>query len=153
MPPLVPRSGRAASPPPRRPGTPPPRSVHEVNVTPLIDVSLVLVVMLLLATPLALESSFAVRDAAASARTAPLDEPVERVELSILSEDEVRVNRDRVPANELGAALSPLLAGEAPPIVVVTCADVVSHGTFVRVLDTAKLCGAREIAVTEEDPR
>ena len=34
---------------------------HEVNLTPLIDVSLVLVVMLLLATPLAFESSIKVR--------------------------------------------------------------------------------------------
>lgn len=33
----------------------------EINTTPLIDVSLVLVVILLLATPLAFESSFGVR--------------------------------------------------------------------------------------------
>ena len=42
----------------------------EVNMAPLIDVSLVLVVILLLATPLAFESSFGVRKTAASARQA-----------------------------------------------------------------------------------
>ena len=37
--------------------------MSDVNMTPLIDVSLVLVVILLLATPLAFESSFGVRKA------------------------------------------------------------------------------------------
>lgn len=127
--------------------------VQEINLTPLIDVSLVLVVMLLLATPLAFESSFALRNAPAAAQTAPEDDPVERVELTILSEEDVRVNREPVPVNSLGLALTPLLEGETPPTVVVSCADAVSHGLFVRVLDTAKLCGATEIAVTEEAPR
>jgi biopolymer transport protein ExbD len=127
--------------------------VSEIDLTPLIDVSLVLVVMLLLATPLAFESSFALRSAAAAARTAPEDEPVERLEIAILSDDEIRVNRDPVSADELDPALRTLLATDAPPAVVVTCADAVSHGAFVRVLDTAKLCGASEIAVAEEDIR
>ena len=127
--------------------------LREIDLTPLIDVSLVLVVMLLLATPLAFESTFALRHAQASAKSAPEDQPVERVELAILSGEEVRVNRDRVPVGELDAALRPLLAGEAPPAVVVTCADAVPHGAFVRVLDTAKLCGAGEIAVSEEGVR
>ena len=131
-------------------GSPPP---PEVNLTPLIDVSLVLVVMLLLATPLALESSFGLRETAAVARAGVPDNPVERVELAILSENDVRVNREEVHVAELDATLRPLLAGETPPSVVVTCAGLVTHGTFVRVLDTAKLCGAHDIAVTEEDPR
>jgi biopolymer transport protein ExbD len=45
-------------------------SNHDVNMTPLIDVSLVLVVMLLLATPLAFESSIDVKNAAQAARKA-----------------------------------------------------------------------------------
>lgn len=125
----------------------------EINLTPLIDVSLVLVVMLLLATPLALESSFALRETEAAARNAPQQKPVERIELAIFSEAEVRVNRDVVPITELDTTLRPMLQGEAPPAVVVSCASAVPHGAFVHVLDTAKLCGAREIAVTEENPR
>ena len=55
---------------------------HEINMTPLIDVSLVLVVMLLLATPLALESSIAVRNARKSSRTAKKEKIEERIELA-----------------------------------------------------------------------
>lgn len=126
--------------------------IHEINVVPLIDVSLVLVVILILLTPLAFESNIAVQRALAAAREAVRSEEVERVELAVLDEEEVRVNRTTVTRADLAATLRPLLAGEVPPPVVVTCAETVSHGTFVGVLDVAKSCGAREIAVTEERP-
>jgi biopolymer transport protein ExbD len=123
--------------------------IHEINVVPLIDVSLVLVVILMLLTPLAFESNIAVRRTQVSSKRAATTELPERVEVSILAEGDVRVNRAVVPRDQLDATLRPLLAGDAPPPVVVSCADAVSHGTFVNILDEAKQCGAREIAITE----
>jgi biopolymer transport protein ExbD len=124
--------------------------IDEVNMTPLIDVSLVLVVMLLLASPLAFESNVQVSRADRTAQEARTEEQVERVEIRILDEQHVRVNRERLTRDQLPVTLGPLLAGEAPPPVVVTCAGGVSHGTFVSVLDDAKQSGAAEIAVTGE---
>lgn len=121
--------------------------MHEINMTPLIDVSLVLVVMLLLLTPLALESSIAVRKAAASAKKSEKREKEERVEIKIISNDEVMVNRTVILRSELSATLRPLLADKVQRRVVVDCEDDVSHGIFVDVLDQAKLCGAGDIAV------
>ena len=121
--------------------------LHEINMTPLIDVSLVLVVMLLLLTPLAFESSIAVRNAAASAKKSEKKEKEERVELKIISEDEVIVNRKTVSRAELSMTLRPLLADKVQRRIVVDCDDGVSHGAFVDVLDQAKLCGAGDIAV------
>ena len=121
--------------------------LHEINMTPLIDVSLVLVVMLLLLTPLAFESSIAVRKAAASAKQSVKKEKEERVELKIISEDEVIVNRKTVLRAELSLTLRQLLADKVQRRVVIDCDDNVSHGAFVDVLDQAKLCGAGDIAV------
>jgi biopolymer transport protein ExbD len=132
-----------------KPGNQP---VPEVDLTPLIDVSLVLVVMLLLATPLAVESSFALRHEQAAAQEAEVEEELERVELSIESGGQVRVNGERTEIADLEAALRPLLGIPVPPTVVVTCRDEVPHGAFVFVLDTAKRSGATEIAFTEEAP-
>jgi len=120
---------------------------RQTNLTPLIDVSLVLVVILLLATPLAFESSIAVRSGTADARTAATPSPDARVELRVLSEDAVRVNREVVERQALAATLRPLLAAGTRRVVV-SCSDSVSHGAFVDVLDQAKLCGAIEIGVT-----
>jgi biopolymer transport protein ExbD len=122
-------------------------NVAEVNLTPLIDVSLVLVVILLLATPLAFESSFGVRKTVATARKASEVEKEARIELTIESDSTVRVNKTVVTVEELGDFLAPLIAASANRDVTVNCADGVAHGTFVHVLDVTKMNGAKEIAV------
>jgi len=121
--------------------------MSEVNMTPLIDVSLVLVVILLLATPLAFESSFGVRKTDSSARRAAEIEKEARIELSIESDHAVRVNRTVVSIEDLGDVLAPLIADSPTGDVTVTCDDGVAHGTFVHVLDVTKLNGASEIAI------
>lgn len=123
---------------------------HEVNMTPLIDVSLVLVVILLLATPLAFESAVAVNRTDTSGKKAKEPKQVEVVEIDIVSDDVVFVNRTEVRREDLVEALSPLLGKNLPQQVVVTCADDVSHGAFVSVLDLTKLSGATSIAVMGE---
>lgn len=124
------------------------KGLHEINMTPLIDVSLVLVVMLLLATPLAFHSSILVRKTLASAQAAERTINTERIELSITSEEEVLLNRVPVGRSQLSARLLPLLESSSHRQVVIVCAPEVSHGVFVNVLDQAKLCGAADISVT-----
>jgi len=121
---------------------------HEVNLTPLIDVSLVLVVILLLASPLALESSILVRNNAAHGRRANQDTKIDYVELRIVSRDVVEVNRKPVDRMELQKTLRPLLEASSSGRVVLSCAGDVPHGVFVDVLDQAKQSGAADIAVT-----
>ncbi len=123
------------------------KNMSEVNMTPLIDVSLVLVVILLLATPLAFESSFGVRKTAASARKASDVKKEARIELSIESDSIVRVNKNIVAIEDLGDVLAPLIAESATRDVTVRCDGAVTHGTFVHVLDVTKLNGANEIAI------
>ena len=120
---------------------------NSVNLTPLIDVSLVLVVILLLATPFALESSIAVQRSGGAARQKAREERQEYIELKVVSEDSVQVNHRSIARNQLAATLVPLLERSSRRQVVVRCGDEVSHGTFVDVLDLAKLAGAGEIAV------
>ncbi len=121
--------------------------IHEINMTPLIDVSLVLVIMLLLLTPLAFESSIAVRKADASAKASEKKLKEERIELSVVSEDSVLVNRAMVPRRKLAGTLRLMLDGKTDRRVVIECGDQVTHGVFVDVLDQVKLSGAGEIAV------
>jgi biopolymer transport protein ExbD len=120
----------------------------EVNLTPLIDVSLVLVVILLLATPLAFESAFAVRRAQAATRDADDDHRQPRIEVMIASADSIVVNRQTTNLATLDATLDVLLTASGAAPVVVSCDDAVAHGTFVTVLDGIKRCGATDIAIT-----
>jgi biopolymer transport protein TolR len=121
--------------------------IFEPNMTPLIDVSLVLVVILMVATPLAFQSSIAVQRAAQAARRAAIIADAERIEITILSAEMVLVNRNQIERSDLSALLKPLLEASASKVVVVRCEDGVTHGAFVGVLDEAKACGAAQIAV------
>ncbi|UCG50452.1 MAG: biopolymer transporter ExbD [Candidatus Latescibacterota bacterium] len=132
----------------KKPGQSGNGGLFEVNMTPLIDVSLVLVVMLLLTTPLALESSIMVRKSEQTAAKAEKTNDDDRIELRVMSAEAVRVNRTVVARDDLVDALRPLVSADSNPIVVIGCEDGVSHGAFVDVLDRAKLAGASEIAVT-----
>jgi len=120
--------------------------IHDPNLTPLIDVSLVLVVILLVATPMALQSGIAVSRSAASGR-AGASVQAARVEITIPDDTHVIVNRTEVPLAAFGPVLQPLLAQSPTRDVVVRCGDGVAHGTFVEILDQAKALGATRIAV------
>lgn len=123
-------------------------ATHEINLTPLIDVSLVLVVMLLLATPLAFESSINVKKDDA-ARAAKQKEKQEQIEIVVLNDEEVRVNANVVQRADLTTVLEPLIEKSADHTVMIGCDHGVMHGTFVDVLDQAKMSGAKGIAVFE----
>ena len=120
---------------------------NEVNMTPLIDVSLVLVVILMVATPLALQSSIALGTARPAGHAGAHAEQLERIVIAVLSDDSVRVGRGVVARAELPRVLAPLLEGSTSHEVVVRCADQVSHGVFVDVLDEARALGASRLTV------
>jgi len=122
---------------------------HEINMTPLIDVSLVLVVMLLLATPLAFESSIGVRKDDTTAQAAESKDQQERIEIVVVSDTDVKVNRERVARIDLATVLTPMLSEAVDRTVLIGCEEGVTHGAFVNVLDQAKLSGATGIAVFE----
>jgi biopolymer transport protein ExbD len=121
--------------------------IHEPNMTPLIDVSLVLVVILMVATPLAFQSGIAVNTASRGGKSAVKLARVERIELAVAADGTVTVNRVSVPRDSLASALRPLLQASPTGVVVVSCADGVQHGAFVSVLDEARQLGAAHIAV------
>ena len=121
--------------------------IHEPNMTPLIDVSLVLVVILMVATPMAFQSGIAVQSASRSGRKAAEHSKADRIEVAVLADGRVNVNLRSVPRDSLAVALRPLLQLSPNRLVVLRCDDGVPHGDFVSVLDEARQLGAAKIAV------
>lgn len=122
------------------------KGIYDVNLTPLIDVSLVLVVILLVATPMALQSSIALQQSTAGPQPSAAA-PEQRVTIRIESNTRVSVNGEPMLRQDLRSRLEPLLAARASGPVMVHCAPDVTHGTFVSVLDVAKQSGAEGIAI------
>lgn len=123
------------------------QGIYDPNMTPLIDVSLVLVVILMVATPMALQSSIMVQKSAASARADAQKARIERVEVTVVSPESLVVNRHTVERAQFRSTVAPLLAESSTRSVAVRCRKGVTHGTFVGVLDELKEMGADKIAV------
>ena len=121
------------------------KGIYEPNMTPLIDVALVLVIILMVATPMALQSSIALQRQAASGQPAQVPPPGQRLLIDVEAEDRILVNGEPVEREALRQTLRPRIGQETP--VIVRCAPDVTHGTFVFVLDEAKQGGAQSIAV------
>jgi biopolymer transport protein ExbD len=119
----------------------------QVNMTPLIDVSLVLVVILLLLTPLALESGIWLNDKSADAATETALTTLPLLDVRLISEQAVEVAGQTLAREALLGVLGPLMADRKYRGVSIDCAGFVTHGAFVNVLDQARLSGASEIAV------
>ena len=120
---------------------------HEPSLTPLVDVSLTLVVILLLATPLAMQSSINLAGARSAGQTAENLANIDRIEITLFSADSLRINELPLARAGMAPVLAPLLAHSQSRQVIVRCADAVPHGVFVSVLDEAKYCGALDIAM------
>ena len=123
--------------------------IYEPNMTPLIDVSLVLVVILMVATPLAFQSAIAVRSAASAGRAAATKTAADRVEVNVAADGALAVDRQSVTPETLEPALRAKLDASRSRLVVVHCDPAVTHGVMVGVLDDARSAGAAEIALAE----
>ena len=123
--------------------------IFEPNMTPLIDVSLVLVVILMVATPLAFQSAIAVRTASSAGRAAAVKSDADRIEVSVAADGALTVNGTAIPRPSLEAAIAARLGSSRSRMVVVHVAPDAPHGYMVGVLDDARSAGATEIALAE----
>ncbi len=111
----------------------------EINVTPLVDVVLVLLILFMVATPL-LRRGY---DVATPGTRAGAAAPEGQIVVSLLRSGEVFLNRDRVAPAALAEALAGALKGRSAPTVFFAADNDVVYGDAMSVLDTVRAAGAR----------
>lgn len=135
-----------------------PSEIAEVNVVPLADVSLVLLIILLVLSPMMTQSALRVRTAAEKAPAAgpeepapaPAPEPARLVLVVALGQDSVSVGERRfVGAAELMAFLAAEIAAREDKKVFLAPAPEVPHGKVVHMLETLKQVGASSVALVQ----
>src|SRR5881409_2985969 len=120
--------------------------ITKINVTPIIDVALVLVTILLVTAPMLSVADLAVDLPKAHTREA---EDERNVSITRTVDGEVAVDRERVPRERLVETLRAALArpGNAGVLVVIRADSGVPYGEIRSLLGDARAAGARRLAV------
>ena len=123
-----------------------PELITKVNVTPIIDVALVLVIILLVTAPMMSVSDLPVNLPQAKTREA---EDQRNVSITISSRGQMAVDDDAVTPEGLQALLARRLAepGNREVLVVVRADSQVPFTTIRHTLDDARAAGARRLAI------
>ena len=120
------------------------RTIAAINVTPLVDVVLVLLVILMVASTYIVAQTLKVQLPRAKSTDGTADKPT-KVEL--LKDGTLRWNEEPVAEAVLPEKLKAAVAADPEMSLVVSADKEVMHGNVVHVLDLAKLAGITKFAI------
>lgn len=121
--------------------------ISEINITPLTDVMLVLLVIFMVTTPLLVMQSFKIKLPKAVSAEA---EHGKGITLSIVTGGAVYLNNKAVKMENLFDSIKSEIKTASDKTVIIKADKDVPHGMVVKVLDTAKRAGAEKLSIATE---
>jgi biopolymer transport protein ExbD len=123
----------------------------DINVTPLVDVVLVLLIIFMVVTPL-LEKNLPVRTPNSEKVEQPTEVPPDQLVVYVDKAGALRINSDSVAASELTAKLRTKLdlRAAADRVVFIVADDLLGYSRLITVLDATKQAGAEVLGFATE---
>ena len=123
--------------------------ISEINVTPLVDIMLVLLIIFMLTAHLIARQALEIELPHASQSTAP---PPTMLAIALKADGALYLNDKPVTPDALRAAIKDAVARDPRSQAIIAGDKRVSHGRVVWVLDTVKSLGITQFAI-QIDPR
>jgi biopolymer transport protein ExbD len=117
--------------------------IAEINITPLTDVFLVLLIIFMITTSVMIESAAKVNLPKATQTT----QEARGLTVSITADNKIYVNQMLVDPSQLEPTLRDLLTDDPKKLVILQGDQSVILGEAVRVMDLAKRAGAQAISI------
>lgn len=128
----------------------PPRPNSEINVTPLVDVVLVLLIIFMVLTPL-MEKELPVRVPQVNDKAVPKAEPNQSL-VTAKADGTILFNGEPLAEEELKRRIDAYVQGRGDRVVFFDAEDATSYARAVQVLDLVRDAGARTIGFLTERP-
>jgi biopolymer transport protein TolR len=130
------------------------KPVTDINVTPLIDVVLVLLIIFMVLTPLAEKQKFLrVPEWQPETQPVPPDAvPPDQTILTVLKSGQVLLNKEQMPVDEAMKRLAPAYEGRPSKVLFFNCEDGAKYELAMRVLDAAHGAGVNTIGLMTDPP-
>lgn len=126
----------------------------EINVTPLIDVVLVLLIIFMVMTPL-IERDLSIQLSSERRTEDASQVEAKQVLVNVDGADSLRINSQPVSRERYVEQLKELLRGRAPEeqVVFVLASDSTNYASLVEAIDRAKQAGATSVGLATEQPK
>ncbi len=122
------------------------RAVPQMNVTPLVDVVLVLLIIFMVVTPL-LSKQFWLQLPKQDEKTADSPQKNESVVLTVKKDGKLEINGQEIAKAELRDKITRFMAAKAEKAVYFDAADDAPYAVTVEAMDLARQGGAKTIAI------
>lgn len=118
-------------------------SLAEINVTPFVDVMLVLLVIFMVTTPM-MQSGIGVSLPQAETDTAPAEPGLK---LTVTADKFIHIDGSVININLLDNRLRSYYAGKAKKIAYINADESLPYGYVVSIMDIAKRCGVETVGL------
>lgn len=117
---------------------------HEINVTPFIDVMLVLLIIFMVAAPLA---TVDIKVDLPASTAKPVPRPEKPVFLSVKADQHLYVGDDQVQREQLGAVLDAKTKGDKDTTIFFQADKGVDYGDLMEVMNTLRAAGYLKVGL------
>jgi biopolymer transport protein ExbD len=121
---------------------------HEINVTPFIDVMLVLLIVFMVAAPL---STVDIPVTLPASSAPPQDRPEEPILLTLTAAKEISVNTEPVTTDSLAAALDSASNGNREIPVLIRADTTLDYGDLMVLLDDLRAAGYLKVGLVGQE--
>lgn len=123
----------------------------DINVTPLVDVVLVLLIIFMVITPV-VQMGYLVKVPPKAPANLPPSAVQDQIVLRLYSGDRVMINKEELTMASFPNRIREILRGNTSKMVFFSGGRDVDYETTMKFLDLARASGARNIGIIVEDP-